>query len=272
MAGANDYGALNWSLGGLLLAGAPAAAVGSRLDGQLRVDGRKDRIDVAAQVLRLDAEQGTFACRFIEPSVALVEALDAAVAARLTRRGVARRGAFGATLALGMIVGLPHAVAGTPGSNALVPGGFPLPEFYLNFPDRLAEPLPTGPADLRISLTSPDQSVLQFLFSPRPQFAIATDRGTGTSRSSIGLSWNLFDNDGFFGSFGLAGSFTRTGVDDIYRRYFGPPLALHGRVEFGYQLGNQHSLTLSLDHATAPDLFGERNDLNNFQLRYGLKF
>ncbi len=146
-----------------------------------------------------------------------------------TRRGA---GAAGAALVLGMIATAPHALAGAPGSAALVPGGFPLPEFHLNFPDRLAEPLRHRLAsDLRISLTSPDKSVLQFLFSPRPQFAIATDRGTGTSRSSAGLSWNLFDSNGFFGSFGLAGSVTRTGgVDDVYRRYLGPPLALHRHV------------------------------------------
>lgn len=271
--GARGFSALNWSLGGLLLGGAPVAAIGDRLVGQLRVEGRADGVEIAAEVLRFDTKNGTWACRFIEPSPALVGALDAAVASRLSRRHAARRGAAGAALVLGMIATAPHALAGAPGSAALIPGGFPLPEFYLNFPDRLAEPLPTGPSDLRISLTTPDKSVLQFLFSPRPEFAIATDRGTGTSRSSAGLSWNLFDSNGFFGSFGLAGSVTRTnGVDDVYRRYFGPPLALHGHFEFGYQLGAQHSLTLSLDHAAAPDAFGEHSDLDNLQLRYGLKF
>jgi PilZ domain len=266
--GTSSYDALNWSLGGALLCGPMRATVGSRLVGSLRIAGRANPIDVAAEVLRCDPGAGTIACRFVAPSEALVGALDAAVARRLRGRG----SAFGAALALGMMVAAPHAVADGPGSDALVPGGFPLPEFRLNFPDRLDEPLATGTTDLRISLTSPDQKVLHFLFSPRSEFAMATDPGTGTSRSSIGLSWNLFRSDGFFGNFGVAGSFTHTGIDDVYRRYFGPPLALHGTFEFGYQLGTQHSLMLLLDHATAPDLFGEHNDLDNFQIRYGLKF
>ena len=58
----------------------------------------------------------------------------------------------------------------------------------------------------------------------------------------------------------------------MYRRSLGPPLALHSTFEFGYELGDRHSLTLSLDRATAPDIFNEHNELDNLHLRYGLKF
>jgi hypothetical protein len=224
-------------------------------------------VEFTALALRRNAPEGTLACRFVNPSSALFDALDGAMAARFLSRGA---GAFGAVLAGALLLGSPQAIAaGSTGSGALVPGGFALPEFRLNFPDLLAGP-PSG--DLQISLTSSDKSVLQFLFSPRSQFGINTDPGTGTSRGYVGLSWNLFENGGFFGNLGFAGSLTRPGAEEMNRRALGAPLAVHGTFELGYQIGNQHSLTLSLDHASAPDLFAEHSDYNNFRLRYGLKF
>ena len=108
--------------------------------------------------------------------------------------------------------------------------------------------------------------MLQFLFSPRSQFGIATDPDTGTSRSYAGLSWNLFENNGFFGNLRPRRQLRRgSGAEEMDRRALGPPLALHSTFEFGYQLGDQHSLTLSLDHATTPDFLTERNELDNFQ-------
>jgi hypothetical protein len=263
----SEYCARNWSLGGFLLDGAPEVRVGSLLQGELRIGSRREGVDFTALTLRRNAPDGTLACRFVNRSAALFDALDAAMAARFLSRGA---GLFGALLAAAVLLAPPQAAAaGSTGSGALVPGGFALPEFRLDFPDMLAGP-PAG--DLQISLTSSDKSVLQFLFSPRSQFAFNTDPGTGTSRGYIGLSWNLFENSGFFGNLGFAGSLTRPGAEEMNRRALGAPLAVHGTFELGYQIGNQHSLTLSLDHATAPDLFSEHNDYNNFRLRYGLKF
>jgi hypothetical protein len=233
----------------------------------LRIGARRDGVEFAALALRRNAPEGTLACRFVSPSPALFDALDSAMAARFLSGGA---GAFGMALAGALLLAPAQSfAAGATGTGGLVPGGFALPEFRLNFPDLLAGP-PSG--DLQISLTSSDKSVLQFLFSPRSQFAFNTDPGTGTSRGYIGLSWNLFENSGFFGNLGFAGSLTRPGAEEMNRRALGAPLAVHGTFELGYQIGNQHSLTLSLDHATAPDLFSEHNDYNNFRLRYGLKF
>ena len=262
-----EYCARNWSLGGFLLDTAPEVCVGSLLQGDLRIGARQDGLAFTALTLRRNVPDGTLACRFVNPSATLFNALDAAMAARFVSRGA---GLFGAILAGAVLMTPPQAaVAGSAANAALVPGGFALPEFRLDFPDLLAGP-PAG--DLQISLTSSDKSVLQFLFSPRSQFGFNTDPGTGTSRGYVGLSWNLFDNSGFFGNLGFTGSLTRPGAEEMYRRSFGPSLAVHGTFELGYQIGNQHSLTLSLDHATAPDPYSEHSDYNNFRLRYGLKF
>jgi hypothetical protein len=269
--GRGDYIARNWSLSGILLDAAPAFDSGARLTGRLHIAGRVDSFEVTALAVRRDAKAGTLACRFVDPSPAMVNALDAAVAARFLRRRPSRAALGGGLLAGFLLAASPAAAAG---SGALVPGSAPLPQFHLNFPNLLIEPLgpPASQGDLQISLTSPDKGVIQFMFSPRSRFGMSTDPETGTSRTYAGLSWNLFENSGFFGNLSLAGSLTRPGAEEMNRRALGPPLALHSMVEFGYTLGGRHSLTLSLDRATAPDIFSERNELDNLHLRYGLKF
>jgi len=263
--------ARNWSLGGLLLEAAPRYDVGAHITGELQVAGRNDVFTITAEAIRHDPDAGTLACRFLEPSSAVVGALDAAVAARFTR---SRRSAVLGAALLGALLGFaPQAKAA--GSGDLVPGGAPLPEFHLNFPNLLTEPLlpPAPDGDLQISLMSPDKGVLNFLFSPRSTIGSVTDQDTGTSRSYAGVGWNLFQADGFYGTLGFAGSLTRPGgPEDLYRRSYGAPFALHSMFELGYNLGGPHSLTLSLDHSSAPDMFNDRGDLNNFRLRYGLKF
>jgi hypothetical protein len=263
--GDDDYVVRNWSLGGLLLDPGPAVAIGHRLHGQLIVPGRDGAFLFTVEAVRRGAADGTLACRFVDPSPAMVDALDMAIA----RRFHGGRRARSAAIVGALLLAASQALAAGP---TLVPGAAPLPQFRLSFPTLLAGPPTVGTSGLEISLTSPDHGVLQFLFSPRSQFDITTDRDTGASRSMAGLSWNLFDNGGFYGNLDVGGSVTRPGLDEMFRHNFGPPLALHGGVEFGYELGGPNSLTLSLDHATAPDYYAEHGDLNNLRLRYGLKF
>jgi hypothetical protein len=173
------------------------------------------------------------------------------------------------------------ALAGGPPSEALNPtgglvrGNAPLPEFYLDFPsisNTLRPPL-FNDDSLEVSLTSADNKVLQFLFSPRPQFGTNLDRTTGTSRSFAALTWNMFDAGAIFGNIGLAGSYTNSNFEDPDRRLLGPPVAMHGMLELGYRLGDQHSLSLSLDHSSAVDLSNDHGLLgDNLRLRYGYKF
>jgi len=159
--------------------------------------------------------------------------------------------------------------------GALVRGAAPLPEFHLDF--LLDEPArstsqPLISDHLEIALTSPDNSVFQLLFSPRPQFGIGFDRATGSNRSYAGLTWNLFDSSTMFSNFALAGSYDSANANDPTHRLLGPPLMLHGALELGYHFDDKNSLSLSLDQARTTDfrLGGEVSD--NLHLRYGIKF
>jgi hypothetical protein len=158
----------------------------------------------------------------------------------------------------------------------LVRGGAPIPDFHVDLAAPglvLGEPRPTTDAGhLEISLGAPDSGVLSFLFSPRPQFGASLDRTTGTSRSYLGLNWDVFRGEGFYGSLGIAGSLTRPGAEEPSRSLLGPPVALHGTLELGYRLGEQHSLSLSLDHARAPDLAGGGDVGDRLRLGYGFRF
>jgi hypothetical protein len=184
-------------------------------------------------------------------------------------------------LALAAVLGGGPAVAGgqtqqlTIGGGPAVPGAVPPPDLHLDFlledPGRSAL---RGSNNLEITLTSPNSDAFHFLFSPRPQFGFGADKLTGTNRGYAGLTWSLFDSDTVFGNVGLVGAYDAgsTAPYDPLRRLLGPPLMLHGALEFGYHLGEQHSLSLRLDEGRAPEfrLNGETSD--NLRLRYGLKF
>lgn len=183
---------------------------------------------------------------------------------------------------LALAVGLSPAWAGgqtqpLPGSGGtLVPGSAPLPEFRLDFilDDAARRNLvPTGSGgNLEIALTSPDNGVFRFLFSPRPQFGFNLDRTTG-NRGYAGLTWNLFDSNRLFGNFGLAGSYADPGApNDPLHRPLGPPIMLHGALELGYHFGAQQSLSLSVDQGRAPDARLGAETSDNLRLRYGLRF
>jgi hypothetical protein len=166
--------------------------------------------------------------------------------------------------------------------GTLVRGAAPLPEFHLDFlldqPARQTvpwSPLSTGASDnLEIALTSPDNRVLSFIFSPRAQFGLSSDH-FGGNRGYAGLTWNLFNGDHLFGNFGVAGAYdpASTNPNDPLHHLLGPPLLLHGALELGYHIGGQHSLSFSIDQGRSPELkLNPETTTDNFRVRYGLKF
>ena len=147
-------------------------------------------------------------------------------------------------------------------------------DYLLNDPTRRAAASALGSDDLEIALSSPDNGVFRFLFSPRPQFGLSLDKVTG-NRGYAGLTWNLFDSESLFGNVGLAGSYD-PGIgapnDPLGRTLTGPSVMLHGALELGYHIGPRHSLSLSLDQGRTPDLKLNSETTDNLRLRYGLKF
>jgi hypothetical protein len=201
---------------------------------------------------------------------------------RLIDRCTLRRAAAGVAALAGLAAAAPALAAGQPtplslNGDAPARGTTEQPELHLDY--LLNDPLRRGATpqlggdNLEIALSSPDIGVFRFLFSPRPQFGMSLDKVAG-NRGYAGLTWNLFDSGSVFGNVGLAGSYDpgSAAPNDPFHHALGPPLMLHGALEFGYHLGPQHSLSLSLDQGRSPEfrLNGETTD--NLRLRYGLKF
>jgi hypothetical protein len=72
-----DHAALNWSLGGVLVADRhPHLAVGSTISGILSVRGYGGRFQFSAELVRRDVRTKELAFRFISPSRALLDTLS----------------------------------------------------------------------------------------------------------------------------------------------------------------------------------------------------
>jgi hypothetical protein len=164
--------------------------------------------------------------------------------------------------------------AGDPTSHAAS-----APEFHMDFllddAARLGAVPPGTTQNLEISMTSPNNSVFHFMFSPRPQIGIGFDPVSGTNRAYAGLTWNLFAQHSFYGGFGLAGSFDPGlgGSYDPMRREAFEPLEFHGALELGYRFEGAGSLSASFDQGVIPISHGSGSStFDDFLLRYGQKF
>jgi hypothetical protein len=189
-----------------------------------------------------------------------------------------------APLAIGLAGALLAAVAAGPAhadnttigkSSALVRGGAPLPQFNTSFPIQIGNPDAVGApkSDLEISLTSPDHSVLRFLFSPRSLAGVTPSVGRTPGTQYSGFAWNIFDNNRLFGSIALTGAVTRPLSNDPTSRLYGPLISLHSTFELGYSFDPRSSLSFDIDHANPAPVFGDRNvPVENLRLQYGYHF
>lgn len=158
----------------------------------------------------------------------------------------------------------------------LMTGPQSTPTFHMNFllddPLRMSATEIGTTRDLEISLTSPNNSVFRFMFSPRPQFGIGYDPISGTNRAYGGLTWGLFSTGSLFGNFGLAGSFDPGIGGPDARRFDEAPLMFHSALELGYRFDTQNTLMFAIDQGVAPGIRGAGAEPDNFMLRYGTKF
>lgn len=160
-------------------------------------------------------------------------------------------------------------------SAALVRGGAPLPQFNTSIPIQIGNPDPVGAAkhDLQISLTTPDHSVLNFLFSPRSLAGETPSIGGSAGIDYTGFAWNLFDYNRFSGSVALSSAINRQGNLDPTSRLYGPLISLHSTFELGYSLAPRQSLSFDLDRSTPAPYLGDRSvPAENLRLQYGYRF
>lgn len=171
------------------------------------------------------------------------------------------------------------APSGYVGGLKLVWGSVPLPDFRMGF----QQPTTTSRGGLSVDepgyammLSLSDDPRQHFVFTPRtPQLSPLALTGSGTQRSYLGVSVDVGDPTGFYGSLGLGGSVlaTRTpSFEDAGPRAYSAPLMLHGGVELGYRLNSANSFSLSVEEAHPTDGSDRGGPIGTYRLRYGLKF
>ncbi|HEY3918698.1 MAG TPA: hypothetical protein VGL83_12945, partial [Stellaceae bacterium] len=122
-------------------------------------------------------------------------------------------------------------------------------------------------------LTTPDHSVLRFLFSPRSLALETPSVGQTPGVDYAGVAWNLFDYKQLFGSVAFSSAVNRQGNSDPTSRLYGPLISLHSTFELGYSLAPRQSLSLDLDQATPAPYLGDRTATGeNLRLQYGYHF
>jgi hypothetical protein len=176
-----------------------------------------------------------------------------------------------ALLATTVMMAVPALADGfsTGAGTSLVRGGAVLPHFDSSFPIETgnANAVPPLNQHLEISLSSPDHSVLSFLFSPRMISGDTYGFGQTVTGNYVGLAWNVFDYDQLFGNVALSGAVNREALDEPVQRLYGPLLSVHSTFEFGYAFNAQQNLSLALDHSGPTTYFGDY-----LRLRYGYHF
>ena len=164
------------------------------------------------------------------------------------------------------------------GGLKLVWGSVPLPDFRTGFQG------PSAPAG-GLSLDEPGSAMMlsfsenpgqQFSFTPRtPQLTPLALSASSSQRSYLGVSVDIGEPTGFYGSVGVGGSVLaqRTpSFEDAGPRAYNARLMLHGGVELGYRLDSQNSFALSVEESHPTDGSERGGPIGTYRLRYGLKF
>jgi len=176
-----------------------------------------------------------------------------------------------------------HAEGSTPnryvGGLKLVWGSVPLPDFRMGFQQPAATSSGGTSVDepgYAMMLSLSDDPGQHFVFTPRtPQLSPLGLGPSGTQRSYLGLSVDIGQPTGFYGSVGLGGSVLMArppAFEDAGPRSYNAPLMLHGGVELGYRLDSANSFSLSVEEAHPTDGSDRGGPIGTYRLRYGLKF
>jgi hypothetical protein len=166
------------------------------------------------------------------------------------------------------------------GGLKLVWGSVPLPDFRMGFQQPSSATagggLPLDEPGYAMMLSLSDKPGQQFMFTPRtPELSPLGVAGSGTQRSYLGLSVDIGEPTGFYGSLGVGGSVLAQrplAFEDGGPRAYNAPLMLHGGVELGYRLNSANSFSLSLEEAHPTDGSERGGPIGTYRLRYGLKF
>lgn len=130
-------------------------------------------------------------------------------------------------------------------------------------------------ADLNAELLfgSPDNAFFNFLFNPRPHVGVSLNTAGGTTQIYGGITWHFDVFSCLFleASFGGEGHTGRINNKSSNRQALGARFLFREGVSLGVNMGDHHTVSVMLDHASHAGLGGRNPGLTSLGLRYGYK-
>lgn len=126
--------------------------------------------------------------------------------------------------------------------------------------------------NLEFLFVAPD--ALEFLWSPRPHLGVTINTDDDTNQAYFGLSWEFDVWRDMFVGFSFGGS-VHDGETETFRtdkKELGCKLLFRESVEVGWRLGDNHAITVFLDHVSNANICVQNEGLENFGMRYGYRF
>ena len=136
-------------------------------------------------------------------------------------------------------------------------------------------------ADLNAEVRFVSPSFLRWAFSPRPHLGVSINTSGATDQLYFGLTWTatlfrdvILRGDGFFVELGLGGAVHDGKIDTtrVDRKSLGSRVLFRESLEFGWAFTPSQSVSFMLDHISNANLADRNEGLDNFGIRYGLKF
>jgi lipid A 3-O-deacylase len=130
-----------------------------------------------------------------------------------------------------------------------------------------------------VRFVSPD--FLKWAFSPRPHLGISVNTEGATSQLYFGLTWTatlfrdvVLRGDGLFVELSLGGAVHDGEIDTqrLDRKSLGSRVLFREALEIGWAFTPSQSISLMLDHMSNANLAERNEGLDNFGIRYGIKF
>lgn len=120
----------------------------------------------------------------------------------------------------------------------------------------------------------PDDSVLHYIWSPRPHLGTSINTRGGTSQFYGGLTWHFAIYSPLFFEVSLGGELHngRTSEKSSKRQALGSQGLFRESVSLGAEFCQNHTLSVMLDHASNASLTSDNPGLTSLGLRYGYKF
>ena len=131
-----------------------------------------------------------------------------------------------------------------------------------------------GGVDLNGEVLFRSPEFLHWVWAPRPHLGMNLNTSGDTSQAYLGFSWSVPISGKFWFGFSLGAAVHngRLDTDDTDRKSLGSRVLFRESLELGYNVTDQLSVSVMLDHSSNAGLADRNEGLDNVGLRLGYRF